>query len=322
MSSSSASTIDRRALLAALVTVVFWASAFVGIRAVGDVFAPGSLALARLTIGSALLGAFVWRAGWQSMHRSDVVKVVASGLLWFAFYSVALNEAERQLDAGTASMLVNTGPIFIALLAGLFLGEGLPPRLLAGLAIAFLGSVIIAVATSQGAAPGTSATTGIVLCLAAAVAYASAVTLQKPVVQRVPSLQVMWLACFSAWIACLVFAPLLAGDAATAAARPDALAKLAWIVFLGVFPTSIAFATWGYALKRTPAGRLAATTYLVPPVVIAMALVLLAEVPPALALVGGAACVLGVVIVRSGLRLPGRRRSAIEAAVSEPVPEP
>ena len=55
--------VDRRAVLlaggAALVTVVFWASAFVAIRQVGHDFGPGALALGRLIVGSVVLGLVV-----------------------------------------------------------------------------------------------------------------------------------------------------------------------------------------------------------------------------------------------------------------------
>jgi drug/metabolite transporter (DMT)-like permease len=54
------------------------------------------------------------------------------------------------------------------------------------------------------------------------------------------------------------------------------------------------------------------TTYLIPPVVIGMAWLLLGEVPPLLAIVGGAICVTGVIIVRTPtLRWP--RRTRVEA---------
>ena len=69
------------------------------------------------------------------------------------------------MDAGTAAMLVSLGPLLIALLAGIMLGEGFPRRLLAGCAIAFAGTILISTATSKhGAAPSWSA----LLCLAAA----------------------------------------------------------------------------------------------------------------------------------------------------------
>ena len=50
--------IDWIALGAVLITVVLWASAFVGIRAVADDLSPGPLAFGRLLVGSAALGAF------------------------------------------------------------------------------------------------------------------------------------------------------------------------------------------------------------------------------------------------------------------------
>src|SRR5215210_6396741 len=46
--------------------------------------------------------------------RRDVPRLVLCGLLWFGAYYVLLNEAERRVDAGTAAMLVNVGPILIA----------------------------------------------------------------------------------------------------------------------------------------------------------------------------------------------------------------
>jgi drug/metabolite transporter (DMT)-like permease len=150
------SRLDRLAVAAALVTVTLWASAFVGIRAVVDDFSPGSLALGRLTVGSIALGILVLVRGLGRPSRRDLALIVASGLLWFAIYNVTLNEAERNLDAGTAAMLVNTGPIFIALFAGLFLGEGFPQRLLLGLAVAFGGTALIAFASST--APAEAAT--------------------------------------------------------------------------------------------------------------------------------------------------------------------
>ena len=58
---AAAAGIDRRALAAAAITVVLWASAFVAIRSGGRYFDAGALALGRLLAGSLVLGA-VWLA--------------------------------------------------------------------------------------------------------------------------------------------------------------------------------------------------------------------------------------------------------------------
>ena len=107
------------ALLAALVTVVLCASAFVGIRAAGEDLSPGALSVGRLAVGSVVLGAFVlWQRG-RLPGRGEWPLLVVCGVLWFGLYNLALNEAERRVDAGTAAMLVNVGPILIAILAAL-----------------------------------------------------------------------------------------------------------------------------------------------------------------------------------------------------------
>lgn len=300
----AAPTSSRLALVAAGVSVVLWASAFVGIRDVADTFSPGSIALGRLLVGSLALGGLLLTRGWVQVSRRDFGFIVAAGLLWFGAYNLALNEAERHVDAGTASMLVNTGPIFLGIFAGIFLREGLPARLLVGLGVAFAGSVVVGFALPADAAGSNNSVVGIALCLVSAIVYAAGVTLEKPVLKTVPALQLTWMACTVGMLACLPFAPQLLSEASVAP-----IGKLGWIAYLGVFPTAIGFTTWAYALNRTNTGRLGATTYLVPPVVIAMAWVLLGEVPPLLAIVGGVICIAGVVVVRTP-RLGLVRRAA------------
>ena len=288
---------ERLAIGAALVTVVLWASAFVGIRDAASSFSPGSIALGRLLVGSVALGLLVAAQGWHRPGRRELGLILGSGLVWFAFYNVVLNEAERIVDAGTASMLTNVGPIFIVLFAGLFLGERLPQRLALGVAIAFAGAVIIGLATQAAGGPGPAgadATRGIVLCLLAALAYAAGVTFQKPALRTVSPSIVVWLACVTGAVVCLPFLPGLVREAAVAP-----IGKTAWLVYLGLFPTSIGFATWAYALRHTTAGRLGSTTYLVPPIAIILGLLLLAEAPPPLAIAGGALCIGGVIVARS-----------------------
>ena len=215
--------------------------------------------------------------------------LVLCGVLWFGIYNVALNAAEQRVDAGTAAMLVNVGPILIILLAGIVLGEGFPRSLLAGAAVAFAGVAVIAFADSQR---GVS-TLGTLLCLVAAVAYAGGVVSQKPALARVSPLQATFVACLVGTLVCLPFAPQLAGEVGDA--RGSALA---WAVYLGVFPTALGFTTWAFALARTTAGRMGTTTYLVPPLSILMGWAFLGEVPTELAFLGGALCLVGVAIAR------------------------
>jgi drug/metabolite transporter (DMT)-like permease len=276
---------------AAAVTVVLWASAFVSIRSAGDAYAPGALALGRLLSGALLLGliCLVRREGLPP--RSAWRGIAMSGVLWFGFYMVALNWGEQQVDAGTAALVVNVGPILIALLGARLLGDVMPPRLLAGMAVSFAGAVTVGLSMSG---EGGASVLGVVLCLLAAVAYAAGVVAQKPALGRASALQVTTWGCLVGAVVCLPFAGQLVRQAADAP-----LSATLNMVYLGVFPTALAFTTWAYALARTTASRMGATTYAVPALVVLMSWLALDEVPGPLTLVGGVLCLAGVAVSRS-----------------------
>ena len=293
---ATAAGIDRRALAAAGVTVVLWASAFVAIRSGGRYFDAGALALGRLLAGSLVLGA-VWLAhgrrrgaGATWPPRAAWPGIACSGVLWFGVYMVALNWGEQRVDAGTASMIVNIGPVLIAVLSGWLLHEGFPRRLVAGLAVSFAGAVVVGLSESGG---GRSPLLGVGACLLAAVSYAVAVVSQKPALRHASALQVTTLGCFIGTLATLPFAGQLVSQAAAAP-----LSATLTLVYLGVFPTALAFTTWAYALSRTTAGKMGATTYAVPALVVLMSWAILGETPAALALAGGVLCLAGVAISR------------------------
>jgi drug/metabolite transporter (DMT)-like permease len=300
-SSRPSAALTGRTVLAVIFTLLAWASAFVAIRSVGADLSPGALALGRLLVGTAVLGVLMLGRGWVPPTPREWGLILVCGVGWFGIYNLALNGAEQHLDAGTTAMLVNIGPILIAVFAGLLLGEGFPRWLLAGIAVAFAGVVLIGVAT-RGAETDLL---GVVLCVVAAVGYAGGVVAQKPVLRRLPGLQVTFLACAIGAVCCLPWAGALVGELAGAPTS-----SILGMVYLGTVPTALAFSTWAYALSRMDAGRLGVTTYVVPPLVILLGWLLLAEVPPALALVGGGVCLAGVALSRRR----GRARPPVPVA--------
>ena len=282
-----------------VVTVVLWASAFVGIRAIGPHFSPGSLTLGRLAIAAVVLSLLVLP---QLVKTRLLPKgrewwpILAYGVMWFGGYNVALNAAEHVLDAGTSALLINVNPILVAIMAGIFLKEGFPRWLIIGSLVAFAGVALIAFGSAKSSAPGEGATTdvaGVLLCLLAAVLAAVSVIIQKPVLRKFPAAQATWFGILVGALCCLPFAGQLVSE--LQAAPPQATWGLA---YLGIFPTAIAFTTWAYALSLVDAGKLAATTYLVPGTTILISWLLLGEVPAFLGLVGGLVCLVGVALTR------------------------
>ena len=272
------------------VTLVLWASAFVAIRHLGHDFSAGALTLGRTAVSSLVLGVVAMARGLVRPTGSEWVRIAAIGVLWFCIYNVALNEGETRVDAGTAAMLLQVAPILIALLAAGFLGERFTRFLAGGLTLAFAGVVLIGTANSPG---GDRDLVGVGLCLVSALVYSVSLILQKPLVARLPAVQVTWLACTIGAVCSLPFAGDLVSE--TGAAPTS---SVLWTIYLGVFPTAIAFTTYAYALRHMSASNLGVTTYLVPPITIVMGLIFLGEVPPTLAYAGGVLALLGVALAR------------------------
>jgi drug/metabolite transporter (DMT)-like permease len=283
---------------AVAVTLLLWASAFVAIRHLGHDVPAGALSLGRLLVASVALGVFVFRRPRTWPSRRDWPLLLLCGVAWFGVYNLALNEAERRIDAGTSALIVQVGPIIVALLATVFLGESMTRWLLIGMAVGFAGVVVIA----QGFSSGDSGDpVGVWLAVLAAVTYAVGVLAQKPLLGRVPGLEVTWLACVIGAVVCLPWA----GDLVDVVRSSDP-SSLAWIAYLGIFPTAIAFSTWAYALARSDAGKLTLTTFLVPFIATLIAWALLDEVPPPLTFAGGALCIVGVLLTRRKSRTKAR----------------
>jgi drug/metabolite transporter (DMT)-like permease len=286
--------VDRRSLAAAGVTVLLWASAFVAIRDAGESYSPGALALGRLLAAAVVLVPILLVRGDGWPARGAWPGILTSGVLWFGLYMVALNWGEREVDAGTAAMVVNIGPVLIALLSGWLLKEGFSRRVFVGIAVSFAGAVVVGFATSSG---GPTSVLGVLLCVLAATGYAIGVTAQKPALRHASAVQITTFGCLVGLVACLPFTGQLISEVGTApvSATVD-------VVYLGVFPTAIAFITWAYALARTTAAKMGATTYVVPAIVILMSWLVLDEVPGWLTFVGGALCLAGVAVSRGRSR--------------------
>ena len=269
-------------LIAITVTVLAWSSAFIVIRGVAPHFTGGSLALARLLVGTAVLSLLLIGRRWVRPTGREWLLIVVFGLSWFAAYNVTLIIAERSLDAGTTAMVVGIGPVLIAL----------------GASVAFFGVVLIGI-SSGITRIGDGA--GVIWASVAAVTNAIGVICQKPVLRRLPNRQVTFLGCAVGAIACLPFAGPLIHDLSRVP-----VSSILGAVYLGVVPTAIAFSTWAFALSRMPAGPLAVTTYIVPALVVIEAYLFFREVPAPVAIVGGVVCLVGVALSRRRSRVPHR----------------
>ena len=291
MASARASTLDRRALAALALALLLWAVSFPVTRIALVAYAPEHLALARYGLATLVLLAYCILGRAPLPRRADLPALVLTGLLCGTVYQLGFNHGMRTVASGPAAVLVDTVPIFAALLGFLFLGERPGARAVGGIILGFIGSVLIA--SGEAGTAGFAFEPGAGYLLLAALAFSLGTVVQKPLLSRLPAVPVTAYYFVAATLGLAGFAP---GLPASIAAAP---ASANWaLLFLALFPGALCFALWSYALARLPVAQVSGSLYLVPVFAFPIAWIWLGEVPGALSFVGGALALVGVLLVQ------------------------
>jgi drug/metabolite transporter (DMT)-like permease len=243
----------------------------------GSSFVAGKILLAtippiplvgwRFVLAAAALLPLAWRAG-LGVPREAWLGVAAVGLLQTASLMGLLFVAMRYVSAATASILLFTAPIWVALLARVFLAERLGAWRVAGLLLGVAG-----VALAVGVRDEAGSLTGSLLALGSAWSFAGATIVAKRMAAKVPS----WTLTF--WQMLVGSAALLALAEALGERWPDGVtaAEWGWFVWLAIPASSGSFGLWFLALQWGGAARTSAFLFLAPLFTVALSAAILGE---------------------------------------------
>jgi drug/metabolite transporter (DMT)-like permease len=280
--------VNIKTLTPVLVSIVFWSSAFAGIRSALLNYSPGHLALLRFLVASGVLVIYAVCNHMSIPNLRDIPKIMFLGFLGITVYHVALNYGEISVTAGSASLLIASTPALTALFAVIFLKEKMSRWGWVGIVISFFGVFLVAL----GEGSSLQFNFGAMLILIAALSSSAYFVLQKPLLEKYGALPMTTYVICSGTFFMLVFLPGLPQAVLLAP-----LHSTFSVAYLGVFPGALAYVTWTQALSKTPVSLVSSFLYLSPVLAIFIAWVLLNEMPSLISLVGGGIAILGVMIV-------------------------
>jgi len=293
--------------LAVAGTVLTWSASFPAIRFALRELSPLPLASLRFALAALLVGAWLaWRRP-RGFSARDYGRVALCGCLGIALYNILLNLGQAEVSAGAASFIVNTQPLFMALLAVIFLREVFTPWGWLGAVTGLAGVAVIAWGQPGGIAFGAGSS----LVLGAAVCAALYSVLQRDLLQRLAPPDVTAFVLLAGAVMLLPW--LRDGLSQVRAAGTDTMLS---VIFLAIGPGIVGQACWTYAIRSFGAARAGMFLYLIPPCAVVLAWIALGEAPSLATLLGGSLALAGVVIVNS----LGRRGAQMRPLPRQPEP--
>ncbi|MGH9023251.1 MAG: DMT family transporter, partial [Acidimicrobiia bacterium] len=253
-----------------LVTSAIWGGNFVGMKVALRSSTPLLLATGRSLVGGTLLVAIGVARRQRLPNRAELRMIAWAALFMTTVSTAALTAGVARVTAGLASLLVNTMPLFLVMLAAPLLGERPGRKALIGLAIGFGGTAVIALPALQGS----TSMTGVALVLLAAFTWALGSLILKR--SDLSGLHPMVAVGFQLLLSSggLALLTLALEPSRSIVVTPAFLATFVEITAIGL---AMVWVFWVEILRRASTAQAGATAYLVPLFGVAFGVIFLGE---------------------------------------------
>ena len=224
----------------------------------------------------------------RKLTKTQALQTISLSTIGIALYNDLLNMSEQTLDSSVVGFVAGQIPLVSTILATLFLNEKRSFKGWCGIMISFVGLAIIMLYNKHSSSHHTQGLIAMIIAIFLASAY---VSLQKPLVQKISPIT---FTCYAIWGACaslLYFLPELILQLQSAP-----IPVIETLIYLGIFPSAIAYYTWSIGISKMDAATGANLLYFAPISTIVISWIVLHEEITATTLFGGLLTIAGALI--------------------------
>ena len=225
---------------------------------------------------------------------------------------VGISVGTARAGAAVASVLLNSSPFFVALIARFALGEPITRLRAIGLVIGFGGVLLVVFADPGNIAHGTELAVGFALALLGALGWAGGGLGMRVLTRREPDLDIPGHTAAQFLTGGIPLIPLVLLDGgSTTWSDPTLIAQLAYLIIGGQVLVYLGF---NAALARWPSTRVYAWTFLVPVVAVL--------IDAAQGALPGPSATIGIIVVIIGVAIVNNPRAEAPTAELQGPPAP
>lgn len=277
-------------------SIFSWGSSFVAVKIGLNGLNPFELATYRFTVASLILIPIALASNFKLPAWNDFKLILILAVLGVYAYHLTLNYATLNFSPNSISFVANASPVFTTLFAIIFLNEKVRPLGWVGLIVSLIGVYGI---TNSGI--GLSLSVDSLILILIPILWGIFFLLQKPLLSRLRPLEVM---SYSIWIGTVLF--LVTSTTFLGKLQQLPTNTHAAVIYLGVFPTAIAYLSWSTVLSRITVSLASSFSYFVPFVTIVVSLFLIHERPTITLIFGGGLVLIGVYLVSSSEKVANK----------------
>jgi len=276
--------------VAAFFTALAWSGSWITGKLAVTGAPPLEISTVRFAIAAVILAAItaVTRA---ELGRGSLWPIALAGFLGYCAYNAFVFVGLTMAPASDGALIVPTLIPVLTALAATFIGERITAMKVAGFALASFGVALVIAAGQSAGEVSSRRLIGDVLMVLGAICWAMYTVLGTVAMRTRSPLAVVTIA---APVGALCLVPLGFLEKGYADLPGWSLSVWLNVLYLALIGSVASFILFYWVVRRVGAGVAAMTSYLVPVLTLAMAVVLLGDRPQPLQLVGGLVILAGV----------------------------